>query len=106
MHCVFCGAKQPAAPAGGAQAKTIMGYAAADLLKNIEQQKQAGAPAGPAAPAPAPQAPQPAPPGPPPGGDPGGAKTMMADQLGPPPQGMSGPPQGMSGPPQGMSGLP
>jgi hypothetical protein len=40
MHCVFCGTKQPAAPApaggpnpGGPQAKTVLGYSAADLLK-------------------------------------------------------------------------
>jgi hypothetical protein len=36
MHCVFCGAKQPAAPApqpGGPQAKTVLGYSAADLMK-------------------------------------------------------------------------
>lgn len=33
MHCVFCGAKQaPMAPANP-QAKTVMGYSAADLLK-------------------------------------------------------------------------
>jgi hypothetical protein len=62
MHCVFCGTKQPAAPApaagpnpGGPQAKTVLGYSAADLLK------QAGVkPAAPPQPA-APFQPQPGP---------------------------------------------
>ncbi len=49
LHCVFCGAKQPAAAgapaaqppaaqppaAGGAANKTVMGYSAAELLKNL-----------------------------------------------------------------------
>jgi hypothetical protein len=49
MHCVFCGAKQAAAaPAPTANAKTVLGYSAADLLK------QAGIPQA-GAPAPAPQ---------------------------------------------------
>ncbi|MBE7450718.1 MAG: hypothetical protein HS111_18025 [Kofleriaceae bacterium] len=35
LHCVFCGTKQPPAPAG-AQAKTVMGWQASDLLKDMQ----------------------------------------------------------------------
>ena len=36
MHCVFCGAKQqPAAPPAGANAKTVMGWQASDLMKDM-----------------------------------------------------------------------
>ncbi|MCA9676242.1 MAG: hypothetical protein KC464_14480, partial [Myxococcales bacterium] len=50
VHCVFCGAKQPAAaapaapPGGGASAKTVMGYSAAELLKNLPQKPGGAAP--------------------------------------------------------------
>ena len=38
QHCVFCGAKQQApAPAPG-QAKTVMGYQASDVIKQMQQQ--------------------------------------------------------------------
>ena len=39
MHCVFCGAKQPAAappPAGAANAKTVMGWQAGDVMKDMQ----------------------------------------------------------------------
>lgn len=38
MHCVFCGAKQPAAaaPPAGANAKTVMGWQASDLMKDMQ----------------------------------------------------------------------
>jgi hypothetical protein len=42
MHCVFCGAKQPAVAAPAA-AKTVMGYQAADLLKNLPKPPAAAA---------------------------------------------------------------
>ena len=59
LHCVFCGAKQPPAPAvQPAMAKTAFGYSAAELQ---EQARQQGAP-----PARPPQAGQPAPGFPPP----------------------------------------
>ncbi|MBK9035584.1 MAG: hypothetical protein IPL61_30725 [Myxococcales bacterium] len=36
MHCVFCGAKQAAvAPPAGANAKTVMGWQASDLMKDM-----------------------------------------------------------------------
>ncbi|MBP9203532.1 MAG: hypothetical protein KBG28_06175 [Kofleriaceae bacterium] len=41
QHCVFCGAKQQApAPAPG-QAKTVMGYQASDVIKQMQQQASA-----------------------------------------------------------------
>ena len=89
LHCVFCGAKQPqpAAPAEPAMAKTMMGYQAADLLKNLP--KPAAQPPAPApAPAPAPQ--------PPPSGA-AQAATMFLD--GPPPQVQPQPPQPAQPPP-------
>lgn len=64
LHCVFCGAKQVAAPIGGQPlAKTVMGYSQADM---IEQLKAAGKPIPPAllASQPAPVAPAPLPPAP------------------------------------------
>jgi hypothetical protein len=61
LHCVFCGAKQPPAPAvQPAMAKTAFGYSAADVQEQLRQQ-QAGAPPGRP-----PQPPQPAPGFPPP----------------------------------------
>ena len=54
LHCVFCGAKQPPAPAAhpAAMAKTVMGYGANDELNRLRDQAAAqsagrGAPTGP-----------------------------------------------------------
>ena len=75
LHCVFCGSKQPAvpAPAAGAQAKTVMGWQASDLLKDMHSKGAQPAPgvnAPPPAAGPPPAAPPPAAPppsmGPPP----------------------------------------
>ncbi len=56
LHCVFCGAKQPPVPAS-AQAKTVMGWQASDLLKDMQAKGHSPAPGvgapPPAAPAPA-----------------------------------------------------
>ena len=68
LHCVFCGAKQPPAPAVQQQglAKTAFGYSANDMLDQIRQQgvpQQRGGPQTPparAAPTPQPLPPQPA----------------------------------------------
>ena len=117
MHCVFCGAKQAPAPAqANPQAKTVMGYAAADLLKHMgspgSQPGSAPAqqPAPQAAPPPAaarppqgfppPQQPQGFPPAQQP---PGGSGGFAAPPQQPPPQGFppAQPPQGFQ-PPQGM----
>ena len=39
LHCVFCGAKQPPAPAVAAgQAKTVMGYSANEVADHLKQQ--------------------------------------------------------------------
>ena len=47
LHCVFCGAKQPPAPAVAAgQAKTVMGYSANEVADHLKQQGHA--PRGPA----------------------------------------------------------
>ena len=61
LHCVFCGAKQPPAPAAPqGLAKTVMGYSASEMIEQLKQQGNANA--RPAAPAPsqAPYAPPPA----------------------------------------------
>jgi len=101
MHCVFCGAKQAPAPAAAnPQAKTVMGYAAADLLKHMGAQ-----PGGQPAPQqPAPQQPPPAaarpPQGFPPPQQPGGSGGFGPPPGGPPPGQGFGPPPG--GPPPGQ----
>ena len=86
LHCVFCGARQPPAPAvQPAMAKTAFGYSAADMREQLRQSAAAqGRPREPALPAPgyppqagAPQSP-PAPPGNPP-------MTMQATMLPPEP---------------------
>jgi hypothetical protein len=62
LHCVFCGAKQPSAPAQPAgMAKTVMGYSAQEMIAQMRQQGVPGAtpaqaPAQAPAPAPAPMA--------------------------------------------------
>ena len=38
QHCVFCGAKQQAPAPGPGQAKTVMGYQASDVIKQMQQQ--------------------------------------------------------------------
>jgi hypothetical protein len=86
LHCVFCGSKQPAAaPPGGAEppaanpavAKTMMGYQAADLLKNLPKPPGGQSPA----------APQPAPPSP----------LMQPPAMQPPQQSPMQPPAGSGG---------
>ena len=61
LHCVFCGAKQPPAPAVAAgQAKTVMGYSANEVAEHLKQQghsPRAHAPSAPPF-----QPPRPAPP--------------------------------------------
>ena len=104
LHCVFCGAKQPPAPAvQQGMAKTAFGYSANDVIDQMRQQQGApqGRPLPPTAQAPAfgpppyqppmaPNAPalRPPPPAGPPGGfvpaSPASAATMFAP---------SGPPQ-------------
>jgi len=102
LHCVFCGSKQPALPSPTeapppATAKTVMGYAAADLLKNVPKPGQPAPyqPPAPAQPQPAPYQPpaahpsspayppvqQPAPA--PPSQNPGLAQTAFAPGTGP-----------------------
>ncbi|MBX3154519.1 MAG: hypothetical protein KF773_00840 [Deltaproteobacteria bacterium] len=45
LHCVFCGAKQPPAPAtSGGLAKTVMGYSAQELIEQMKQQQAASRP--------------------------------------------------------------
>jgi hypothetical protein len=122
LHCVFCGAKQPAAPApppaaAPETAKTVMGFSAADLIQNLPPQNRPGAPApqpvAPPRPGPAPMASSPmAPPpmAPPPMAPPHGPLPGMGGMGGPPPGmgGMGGPPPGMGGmggPPPGMGGM-
>jgi len=96
LHCVFCGAKQPPAPATtGGLAKTVMGsYSANDVLDQLRNQQQPPAAGGAPRPAPGPAYPAPAPgpayPAPAPGPSPY-QRPMPASA--PPP--MSGP---MSGP--------
>lgn len=46
LHCVFCGAKQPPVPAGGANAKTAFGYSANEVMQQLG--RPGGGPAGPA----------------------------------------------------------
>ena len=38
LHCVFCGAKQPPAPAAQGLAKTAFGYSASDVVDQLRQQ--------------------------------------------------------------------
>ncbi|HVV86877.1 MAG TPA: hypothetical protein VHE35_27755, partial [Kofleriaceae bacterium] len=84
MHCVFCGAKQPpvaapAAPAGGpggANAKTVMGWQAADMLAGLQGKPTLvpgaqSVPAGPPPSVPAAGAPPQPAGGPPPAASPG-----------------------------------
>jgi hypothetical protein len=62
LHCVFCGAKQPLAPAQPpGLAKTMMGYDAAALVAQVKQQGSAAIPPPPQPPIPAPQPSQPLP---------------------------------------------
>ena len=96
MHCVFCGAKQPAAappPAGAANAKTVMGWQAGDVMKDMQAKGLQPAP-GVAMPPPA------APPG-----NLGVAQTLASPGPlpGPGMGGPMGPPMGgpMGGPPPG-----
>lgn len=69
LHCVFCGSKQPPVPAA-TQAKTVMGWQASDLLKDLQAKGQSPAPgvqpppAAPPSAAPPPAAPPPAAPPP------------------------------------------
>jgi hypothetical protein len=68
LHCVFCGAKQPPAPAvQQGLAKTAFGYSANEMLDQIRQQgapqaRNAPQPPARAVPTPQPQPPQPPPP--------------------------------------------
>ncbi len=42
LHCVFCGAKQPPAPAtAGSAAKTVMGHASSELIEQLKAQAAA-----------------------------------------------------------------
>ena len=96
LHCVFCGAKQPPAPAtAGGMAKTVMGaYSASDMMDHLKQ--QGGAPpsnmpaAAPYRPSPAPPAPAYQPPQPPPAplapASAANAATMFVPGGGPPQQ--------------------
>ena len=70
LHCVFCGAKQPPAPAtAGGVAKTVLGsYQASDVIEHMKNQPRpspgpmpAAAPYSPPRPAPAPYQPMPSP---------------------------------------------
>ncbi|HEU0031010.1 MAG TPA: hypothetical protein VFQ53_10295 [Kofleriaceae bacterium] len=73
LHCVFCGAKQPPAPAtAGGVAKTVMGHASSEMIEQLKaqqaaaQRQQAPANLPSAAPYAAPPRPSPSPtPGPP-----------------------------------------
>jgi hypothetical protein len=57
LHCVFCGAKQPPAPAvAGSVAKTVMGHASNEMIEQLKAQAAAAARNN-AAPAPAPYTP-------------------------------------------------
>lgn len=79
MHCVFCGTKQPAAPPAGANAKTVMGWQASDLLKDMAA---SGAQPAPGVAMPPPAAPPPA--APPPAAALGVAQTLAAPPGGSP----------------------
>ncbi|HUQ06199.1 MAG TPA: hypothetical protein VM261_27030 [Kofleriaceae bacterium] len=116
---MFCGSKQPpaAAPAAGAQAKTVMGWQATDLLKDMQQKGAVPAagvamlkPAGPPMGGPPPAAPPPMGPpmgGPPPAAPPPGAQamgvaaTLVPSSMPPGPAPMGGP-----GPMGGPSSMP
>ncbi len=115
LHCVFCGAKQapvapPPAGAGGVQAKTVMGWQAADVLAAMAKAPAGGPPppaAGPPPAAPPPAAPPPA--AAPPAQALGTAATMMASaeslglvipQAAPPP---AAPPPAAPLPPSGAA---
>lgn len=82
LHCVFCGTKQPPAPAG-AQAKTVMGWQASDLLKDMQAKG--------AQPAPGVQMPRP-------GGPPPAAPPPAAPPVPPPNFRSSPPPQAVTSP--------
>ena len=102
LHCVFCGAKQPPAPATqSGMAKTVMGYQAGDMVEQLRaqnaaaQQQQRPAPAANPPPATAPAAapygaPRPGPSQPPPMG----APQAGAFQAAPQPQLAQSPPRG------------
>jgi hypothetical protein len=101
LHCVFCGAKQPPAPATqSGMAKTVMGYQAGDMVEqlraqNAAAQQQRPAPAAAPLPANAPAgapygAPRPGPSQPPPMG----APQAGAYQAAPQPQPSQAPPRG------------
>src|SRR5947207_10707473 len=68
LHCVFCGAKQPPAPAvAGSVAKTVMGHSSNEVIEALKAQAArnpapAAAPYTPPAPAPAPPRSAPMPP--------------------------------------------
>jgi len=102
LHCVFCGAKQASAPVPGAaaqQAKTVLGYQAADVVKEMQRQAQAR-PGGGSQPQPM----QPMQPMQPPMGRPGGGSQpppMMGPPMGQQPM---GPPMGQQ--PMGMQQMP
>ncbi|MDQ3339756.1 MAG: hypothetical protein M4D80_31735 [Myxococcota bacterium] len=101
LHCVFCGAKQPPAPAtAGGMAKTVMGaYSASDMIDHLKQQGGAPPPHMPAA---APYRPSPAPSHQPPAYQPppapsglapatnANAATMFVPGGGPPPGAFGG----------------
>jgi len=58
LHCVFCGAKQPPAPAvAGSVAKTVMGHASNEMIEQLKAQAAAAQQRQPQAPAPAPYTP-------------------------------------------------
>ena len=93
MHCVFCGTKQPGpAPGAAANAKTVMGWQASDVLKDL--QAQGKVPPGVGVGAPPPAAPPPAAPvsglastlaAPPPAGAPvSGLASTLVSPAGPP----------------------
>ncbi len=118
MHCVFCGAKQAAAPVqANPQAKTVLGYSAAELLKQAGIQPGGAPPPGGGGYPPPQQGGYPPPGGggyPPPGGGgypppqqggfppPGGGGFSPPPQQGgfPPPGGGGYPPQQFQPPPQ------
>ena len=94
LHCVFCGAKQPPAPASqSGMAKTVMGYQAGDMVEqlraqNAAAQQQRPAPAANPPPANAPAGapyggPRPGPSQPPPMGGPPAGAFQAAPRPGP-----------------------
>jgi hypothetical protein len=106
MHCVFCGTKQPQAPAP-ANAKTVMGWQATDVMKDLAAKGLQPAPGvgmpPPAAPPPA------APPSAPPPGNLGVMQTLAAPPSAPPPgnlgvmQTLAAPPSAPPGPPSSVA---